>query len=283
MPNKISLELGEVQKTLLLPLWGRAVESQRPHPRLIDKTAVDIIRDIDFDFAALTKNISSITRATWIQRSLYADSAVKKFLAENPTAAVVNVGCGLDTTFDRVDNGKVLWYDLDLPDVIKLRLNFICESARRKFIACSVLNEDWTDEVPDDTKVMFLAAGVLYYFPEPEIRSLIRRLADRFPCSELVFDAASPRGVKLANKVVIKKSGMDDRSFLRWGIENAKEMESWDSRISVVDQMPIFRDLRQQLAPWKRVGPFISDILKIQFMVHLRFSELWCDTSLTQD
>ncbi len=37
----------------------------------------------------------------------------------------------MDTTFERIDNGRVYWYDLDLPDVIKLRKEFILENDRR--------------------------------------------------------------------------------------------------------------------------------------------------------
>lgn len=65
MNNKIKIELGKVQETLLLPLWGRAIESQKINPKLIDKKAIAIIDKIDYDFSIITKNISWISQLSW--------------------------------------------------------------------------------------------------------------------------------------------------------------------------------------------------------------------------
>jgi hypothetical protein len=46
-----------------------------------------------------------------------------EFIEKHPEATIVNIGCGLDTTFSRIDNGKIQFYELDLPDVIALRKN----------------------------------------------------------------------------------------------------------------------------------------------------------------
>lgn len=273
MPEKIAVELGNVQKTLLLPLWGRAVETQKPRPLLVDKAAAAIIDRIDFDFSAMAKNISTMTQVAWIMRSLYVDAAIKKFSEKYPLATMVNIGCGLDTTFERVDNGSFYWYDLDLPDVIQLRRNFIRESERRKFVACSFLDDKWSQELMVVENVLFMAAGVFYYFEEYQIRELFKKIADLFPCSEVVFDASSPIGVRVANKVVIKSSGMDEGSFLRWGLKSVREIESWDDRIKILDECPMFKNLRRELPFRNRLGPFISDALKIQYMVHLRFAK----------
>src|SRR6185437_1910941 len=44
---------------------------------------------------------------------------------------------------DRVDNGQVHWFDLDLPDTIELRRSFFADTGRRRMVAASVLDEDW--------------------------------------------------------------------------------------------------------------------------------------------
>jgi O-methyltransferase involved in polyketide biosynthesis len=69
MPDKMTIDLGNIQKTLLLPLWGRAVESQRKHPLLVDATALEIIDRVNFDFSALTQKLNPITQTSWIMRS----------------------------------------------------------------------------------------------------------------------------------------------------------------------------------------------------------------------
>ena len=120
------------------------------------------------------------------------DEVTKKFLEENPDSAIVNLGCGLDTRFARVDNGLVLWYDLDLPEVIEIRKKFFQETERVKFIAKSVLDFSWVDEILKNKKTLFLAAGLLPYFTEAEVKSIIRTLKNNFPNSELLFEAISP-------------------------------------------------------------------------------------------
>ena len=164
--EKISIDLGNVQKTLFLPLWGRAVESQKEHPELVDKTAVEIMKKVDYDFSPITAGMDDLSQIAWIRRSLLMDKAIRKFLQMHPQGTVVNIGCGLDTTFDRVDNGSVLWYELDLPDVIELRRKLIPESGRRKSLSTSFLETGWLDEIPVSGGVFFMAAGVFYYFEE---------------------------------------------------------------------------------------------------------------------
>ena len=272
MSEKVAVDLGNVQKTLLLPLWGRAVESQKEKPLLVDRTAVRIVESVNYDFSTLTANLSDLTQAAWIMRSLCIDETIKGFLKKYPQGTIVNIGCGLDTTFDRIDNGSVLWYDLDLPDVIELRRQFIQETERRKFICASFLDECWLNEIGASANVLFIAAGVLYYFEENEVKEFLIRLADRFPGSEIVFDASSPRGIKTANRMVIKRSGLDEKSFLKWGLKNAETLTTWDKRFRVLNTHYYFGKNGQHLGLRIRLIGWVSDRLKIQYMVHLRMN-----------
>jgi O-methyltransferase involved in polyketide biosynthesis len=51
MENSNEIKLDSVQKTLLLPLWGRAIETQKSKPLLVDNQAVSIINRIPYDFS----------------------------------------------------------------------------------------------------------------------------------------------------------------------------------------------------------------------------------------
>ena len=205
MSEKVSIELGNIQRTLLLPLWGRAVETQKKEPLLVDKTAVEIVEKINCDFSAMSKDLSAISLFGWIRRSLLIDTVIKQFIEKHPKATIVNIGCGLDTTFDRIDNGTIRWYDLDMPDTIELRRKFIQENERRQYIASSFLDYDWLKRLIIEDNILFIAAGVFYYFEEFQIKDFLHKIADLSPESEIVFDATSPIGVKMANKMVIKK------------------------------------------------------------------------------
>ena len=270
MTGTHTIELGAVQKTLLLPLWGRAVEARKAHPLLVDETAVKIIGTINYDFSAIARNISVTSQLAWIARSLHTDRTLREFLTHHPNASVVNLGCGLDTTFDRSDNGRLQWYDLDFPDVIDLRKRFLPDSDRRHSIASSILDEEWLREMKVADAVFFLAAGVLYYLQESQIKAFLIKLADAFPGTEVFFDACSPLGRKIANEKVIKAGGMDESAMLTWGLRRAKDIQSWDSRIAVIAEYPIFQNMKHGLSISEKWATFLSDILGIMSMVHLR-------------
>jgi len=272
MNDKIDVKLGEVQKTLFLPLWGRAEESRKKAPLLVDETAVRIIGEVDYDFSPMAQNLDELTQIAWIQRSLICDRVIGKFLAGFPEGTVVNIGCGLDTTFERIDNGRLKWVDLDLPDVIELRRQFISENDRRKFIARSFLEGDWLDSIEVRGNVLFIAAGVFYYFKEQEIRDFILRLVDAFPGSELLFDVCSPTGMRVANKKVVGSTGLGEKSYLTWGLEDKKDILSWDARIRLIGTYHYFRNVKT--GPRNRLMGMFSDVLGIQYMLHLGLGTL---------
>jgi len=273
MSEKINITLGDVQKTLLLPLWGRADETQKENPLLVDTTAVEIVHRINYDLSTIARNMREITRFAWIVRSLLMDRVVQQFLRAHPRGTVVNVGCGLDTTFDRIDNGLCTWYDLDLPDVIELRRQFIRETERRKFISSSFLEDAWLNKLTITDNVFFMAAGVLYYFEEQQIKQFFVKLAEMFPDSELLCDVSSPMGVRAANKMVITASGLDERSFLKWGAKDPTEILRWDPRITLVKKYAFFRGRKRYLRPKFWFAAIMVDLLKIQYLVHLKFSD----------
>ncbi len=270
MSDKIPVNLGNVQKTMLLPLWGRAMETRKKHPLLVDETAVSVMEKIDYDFSTITKGISAISQYAWIMRSRSVDSIIRAFLTSHPTGTIVNIGCGLDTTFERVDNGQLRWYDLDMPDSINLRRKFILESERRTFISSSFLEKEWLEQIDVKDSVLFIAAGVLYYFEEKDIKTFFNRLAESFPGCEVAFDASSPYGIKMANEMVIKRGGLDEKSYLIWGLESAEDLEKWDNRYEVLDTIYYFKSNRKLLPLniWL-IGAF-SDSRRIQYMVHMK-------------
>ena len=268
MAEKIAVELGNVQKTMLLPLWGRAVETQKDHPLLVDCKAVEIIEKVDYDFAAMAEKLSPLSMYAWIKRSMFTDQVARAFLQAHPRGTIVNIGCGLDTTFERVDNRSLTWYDLDLPDMIALRRQFITESERRRFITASFLDEGWPGQIKVSDGLLLIAAGVLYYFSEAQVKGFFARMADAFAGCELVLDVCSPAGIKVANKRVIESSGLDEKSYLDWGIKSPREILGWDEHYQLLETFWYFKgkDVPKAL----RFAGAISDAMKVQYMLHLR-------------
>ena len=269
--EKIVVDLKQVQETLLLPLWGRAVETRKPRPLLTDTRAVEIMDSLSYDFSRIARNTRALTRLAWIGRALLTDTISKQFLSKYPDAAFVNMGCGLDTNFERIDNGKLWWYDIDLPEVIDLRKKFFRETERRKFIASSLTDYGWMEPLKTHKHILFVAAGVMYYFDENAVKEILVKMAETFPGCEFLLDVASPTGVKVANKVVIRNTGMDDKSILKWGLSNPSEIETWSSMINVERQYSFFTDIRKKLLWREMAWSYFSDYLKIMYMIHLDF------------
>ncbi len=216
--------------------------------------------------------MSKLSQLSWIARSIFFDEKIKEFIVLNPEATIINVGCGLDTTFDRVDNGKIQWIDLDLPDSIALRKNYISETNRRKFISISVFDTDWYRNLEIADNIMILIAGVLYYFDEAEVKKLFSDFHTYIPGAEVVLDYASKKGIKIANKKVIDKGGMDKSAYLKWGIDNIFEIGKWDDSIRVKSNMPMFREHKKNYPLIKRIGMNISDTIKIMSLVHIKIN-----------
>jgi O-methyltransferase involved in polyketide biosynthesis len=271
MKEKVKHNLGEVQRTLFLPLWGRAVESKKEQPWLVDEAALRIIEQVDFDFSKAAETMDDLTMIGWIKRSLISDAVVRNLTKKYPDVTIVNIGCGLDTTFDRVDNGQLQWYDLDLPDVIELRRKFISESERRIFITASFLDKEWLEKLVIRSKVLFLVAGVFYYFEEDQVKEFFLCLLDKFPGSEILFDVSSPIGIQIANQKVVNSAGLDKASHLKWGLKNKRDLISWDPRIKFLKTYHYFRSLR--LSPRNKLMGALSDLFGMQYMLYLRLGE----------
>ncbi len=264
----------KVEETMLGPLWARAKYSQLYPELLNDLKAIDIIKNVDYDFSNIKNYLGEWRGLGLMARAKNFDIAVKEFIENHPSATIVNIGAGLDTTFYRVDNGTIKWYDLDLPSAISFRKTLLSESERNKFISKSALDYSWFDEIEYDLNngIFFIAGGFVYYFKEDEISSLIIEMAKRFPRAEMIFDATS----KLANKVVnlrAKKAG-EKELRLHFGVGNpTKIFPKWSPNIQIHDWYTIWA--RTKINPnWDKKSISAikkSEHVKAAKIVHLKF------------
>jgi O-methyltransferase involved in polyketide biosynthesis len=207
------------------------------------------------------------------------DTELRKLIAQYPEATIINIGAGLDTTFQRVDNGHIFWYDLDLPDTIALRRQLIPEGERNRFIAKSVFDRSWFSDVEvRGSRVIFMAAGVLAYFTSHDIRKLFLDLSGEFPNSDIVFETYSRAMLWLSSLRGKRQDGKDnDESITHaicWTLNSSKIFTEWSDRISIVEEYPFYSRVNlsdhwdtRYLAPIKLIT-----FLKGVHMVHLRFS-----------
>ncbi|MGZ4883400.1 MAG: class I SAM-dependent methyltransferase [Halobacteriota archaeon] len=265
------MNLGDIEETLLLPLWGRATIS-RDYPSLLnDAKAVELVEQIDYDFSTIDNTLRYVTHINHAARAKQIDDTIRAYLAEHPEASVINLGAGLDTAFYRVDNGTLRWYDLDLPSVMALRSELLPAPERVTYLSDSLFDPGWFADVTRvENGVFMLAAGVFMYFAEPHIRTFLSSLADTFPNAEIVFDTQS-RFAKLIGDWRLRSVGMHG-STTKWACTDARTITKWDDRIVVVDQFPVFNNIQREPA-WgtvtKRYMDFV-DRYRMRNVVHLR-------------
>lgn len=263
------IHLSGVQETLLLPLWGRAVETKNKNPLLLDHEAIRMIESIDYDFSQIEKKINPITRLSWVARSIYFDQKICEFLQHYPDATIINVGCGLDTTYERVNNGKAHWVELDFPDVINTRKQLLSETPNRTFLAYSLTDPTWYSEIKKFDHVLVMMAGVIYYFEEDGVKDIFATFKKNFKQVKLIFDYASKSGIQIANKRVIGDAGMDETAYLKWGIDDIYDLEKWNLGITVKDNMKMFAEHKKKVPFGKRFGMMISDALSVMSLAEI--------------
>ncbi len=246
----IKIDLGAVQETLMLPLWARARETEKNNPIVYDTYAKHIVESVDYDFSQIEEGHMADHQGVWAIRAYNFDNIIEAFLANNRSAVVVNIGAGLDTTFQRVDDGSVLWVNIDLPDVVAMRQKLVREkliphSEREMTIAKSVFDFTWIDDISRWTKnrsILFMAAGVLMYFHAREVEILFRKLAETFPSSHVIFDSMSwlpAWGSNKEIKKIMKSSEMDDSTLIKWHLKRASGLRKWVDTIKIVQEYPM--------------------------------------------
>ncbi|WFR71184.1 class I SAM-dependent methyltransferase [Prescottella defluvii] len=224
---------GSVEWTNLCTLYLRACESRSSAPILGDDAAAEAVGRIDYDWARMRRYVrSGFSQYLVAMRAEQLDDWSAAFLRRHPDAVVVHLGCGMDTRAFRVHPpATTQWFDVDQPNVIALRRRLYDDRAGYRTIGSSVTDEAWLDDIPTDNPMLMVAEGLLMYLTEPEVRSLLQRLTDRFDSGELVFDTLSPMAPRL--------SKMLTKGIVTWGIRDAHEMERWNPRLRLLERRPV--------------------------------------------
>ena len=253
---KYHIEKNSVQETLVIPLFGRLVCSERFPELFSDPEAKRICDSLDYDFAEKRKKMESAAglfgALEVAQRQYDLRCEVEAYLRDHPKAAVVNLGCGLDDTFSKVDNGQCRGYNIDLPDVIKVRNELLPAGDRETNLACDLNDPGWMNEIDAAGGAVFFAAGVFYYFRTADVKKLFQAMAERFPGGALAFDSCNERGAKLMRKTWLKEAGITDVSAF-FSLEDEAELRGWSSHFSSVTARSYMRGYRDI---YKNVGVF---------------------------
>ena len=230
-------------ETLLVPLYARAVESRRKRPILDDSRAIGMVESIDWDFQRFNQRLRVVGCTL---RSAMFDEWVKGFLRSHPEGTVVEIGSGLNTRFERLDNGSVHWFDLDLPDTVELRRKFFTDSARRVTLAASVLDPGWIAAVRESPgPYCFVAEAVFIYLTEPEVKAALAQIAANFPRLSIAFDTATLLAINRENQDHARRKLA---ARFAWACEDPREIERWNIGLRLVESRSM-ADVPDSLRP----------------------------------
>jgi methyltransferase (TIGR00027 family) len=224
---KMQVSLGPAQETLLIPLYGRAVETRKPDGLIRDPRAVEIVDRLDYNFAKWDRARSLAGTAL---RTRMFDEDVQAFLAEHPTGVIVELGCGLNTRFERIDNGRARWLDVDLPDAIELRRAFFEGNPRRTMIAADLADADWLAGLKEIGPLCFVSEGVVMYLDPRQAERTLACLASMFPGSWLVMDTV-PGSMRDNQHKHDAMKHLPPASWFRWACDNPHDIEKFGWRL----------------------------------------------------
>lgn len=277
---KYHIEKNTVQETLVIPLYGRK-KCTELYPNLFkDETAVRLVEQIDYDFSSLEKmSKKTMYRFEFLEAAMRQNDLlweVQDYLKAHPNAAVVNLGCGLDDTGRRADNGQCKIYNLDFPAVIEVRNELLPVGERENNIPCNLNDTEWFDKIDASDGVVFFAAGVFYYFLKGQVQTLVCKMAETFKSGKLVFDAANKKAVKLMLKTWIKTADIKDVGAY-FAVSNAKkELATWSDKLTVSSRgyMLGYNDLRDpSVSGFFRFLSKIGDSMMKMQIVRLDFAK----------
>jgi methyltransferase (TIGR00027 family) len=246
------LMLSDVANTGLLTAFCHAIESRSRQPLLVDPQAeaiADRLAPLLADSPSrLLRRLAQgrIRRSAVVHLAIRArkyDQYGRDFARRNPGGCVVNLGCGLDTRFWRIDDGRLHLYDLDLPEMIVLKGELVEETDRYRLIGLSVLDHQWMDRLTAEQTgpFVFLAEGLLVYLPADGVRALILELQLRFPGSELVFETVNSAWLKPTLKWIVnfkmqRELGLGRGTEYQFGIRDGHELEEWGPGIRLLEE-----------------------------------------------
>ena len=272
-------KLGVVEDTLFIPMLGRLYASEHCPQILYDKKALELKEKLPSNVLQ-QESQSQYTLIASAVRSANMDRFIQAFLARKPNGVIVQIGCGLETTYNRCDNGRTLWYAVDLPQVMEYRRKLLPKAEREVYLVGDAFAENWIRRVRadvPDAPLLIIAGGLFHYFQDTKVLGMFRMLC-QFGDIEIVFDTVSKSGMTMMRKKYMKQMGHADAEMFFY-VNSAVELaEKIGGGVRVLAEEPYYRHIpKSGLKLSTKVSVAVSDRLCMVKMVHLCHSAKFHD------
>ncbi|MBR1750783.1 MAG: class I SAM-dependent methyltransferase [Ruminococcus sp.] len=218
--EKIKVKMGAVPETMLQTMYARARESQKPNAVIHDEKAVEIVNMLDYDFSLADKDAPMSSGV--IARTIILDRLVSKYLEKHQNAVVVNIACGLDTRCYRNEGKYARWYNIDLPDTINVRKQFLQEEGPVIYqIAESAMDSAWAERIESHGEpVLVIIEGLTMYLSETDVKKIFEIIDEKFSHAYVLVETMNPFMAAHIKEKSIDKSN----AKFSWGVKNGKEL-----------------------------------------------------------
>lgn len=275
MEKKYQIQKNSVQETLIIPLCGRKLAMDMYPDLFHDQQCQRLFEHIDYHYESqghIKEKVGALMSAT---RQYDMVCVCREYLKSHPKACVVNLGCGLDTTFRQVDNGQAKGYNIDFPDVIDIRNELLPACKRESNLAFDIMDFGWFKAIDycQEDGIVFFASGVFYYFKEEDVKRLFCAMASYFSGGKLAFDATNARGLKNMAKTWLKPSQMKNIGVYL-SIEDEKELYRWSPQFQKVVRkgyMTGYRPLDSRFGMIINLAFWLIDHMKLCQMIEITF------------
>lgn len=221
--------MNNVNKTLYIPLYGKAYVSQRGI-LLEDKKAEEI-------WAAEGFSLKGKAKSKWLaynmgMRSAVFDRWLQETMAAMPEAVILHVGCGMDSRCVRVNDQGRQWFDVDFPEVIEERRRYFPETESYHMLGSDIRDAGWISRIPADKGAIIVMEGVSMYLEVAQLQAVLQGWKEHFGEVRILMDSYTvfaAKATKYKNPInevgVTKVYGFDDPAELTGsgGISFVKE------------------------------------------------------------
>jgi len=283
---KLNVNINDISETAFLTLQCHALDAQSKRPLLNDKSSVKTLEILKKYFSESDSSLHKKLAENKVKKNLIIHTALRakkyddyilNFINKFPNSAVINIGCGLDNRFERIDNGSLTFYDLDLPDIINIKKQIFPETDRYHQISKSVFDFEWIDRI-DCEHVILVAEGVFMYCKEQDVKYLFLVLQEKLPNSEIVCEVFNSKWLKGWRKKTMnfklkKELKLGEETSFQFGIPDSNEIETWNKGLKLIDDWS-YIDSEELNSSFLKLFRKNDSFRKIQWTVHYKLSKI---------
>lgn len=246
-----------VPETMIQTLYARAKETSQKNPKIKDEMAVSMVKQLDYDFSQADQD--KTMRSGVIARTIVLDKMVGEYLDKHKNTIVINIACGLDTRCYRMKGKYKHWYDLDLPETMSIRKQFLTETGPIYQIAKSAMDETYTNTINyEGEDVLVIIEGLTMYLTEDDVKKIFCIIEHAFSNVTMMVEVMSPFMVKHIKEKSIEGS----HAKFTWGIKNGKELEKLLPTFSFLTEVSLVEGMKKLIPIYHVLGkiPFVYNI-----------------------